>query len=267
MLTTRLIPVLFLMNGLIVRAERFSKFQVVGNPYSELERYSEWLVDELVYIDITRDGEHNLRRSDHKVRDHGTDTLSILREISRHAFMPLTFGGRIRTLEEVDAYMANGADKIIINSQAYRSPDLIESVAKKYGAQAMAVGLDGLWIDGAPRMAIDQGNTIVDDDPVEYARRVEGLGAGELFLNSVERDGTGTGYDVAFIEKISSAVSIPVVACGGVGTFEHFPAAITQAGASAMAAGNIFHFTENSYKRAKRTIRRAGIDVRYPYPS
>ncbi len=267
MLKIRVIPALFLMNGLIVRSEGFSKFQVIGNPYSELDRYSQWLADELVYVDITREGSHDLRRSDHKVKDEGDDILSILREISRHAFMPLTFGGRITNLEQVDRFLQNGADKVIVNTGGYRRPELLGEIARKHGSQALVVGIDVKRdADGRLAMHVDQGRERVPDDPADYARRVESLGAGEIFVNSIDRDGSARGYDTEAIRAIAEVVTVPVVACGGVGTFEHFRSGISEGGASAIAAGNIFHFTENSYKRAKRLLRDRGFDVRYPYP-
>lgn len=266
MLKVRVIPVLFLMNGLIVRSEGFREFKVIGNPINELARLSEWQADELVYIDITREGEHDLRRSDHKIKTGG-DTLSVLKELSKVAFMPLTFGGRITTLDEVDSYLRNGADKVIVNSGAYRRPDLIAEVADKYGSQAMMVGMDVKHEDMGHGLYIDQGRERVDDDPVEYAKKVEGLGAGEILVNSIDRDGTAKGYDSDIIARIADAVSIPVIACGGVGRFEDFRAGIAKAGASAVAAGNIFHFTEHSYKRAKKVMKTGGFDVRYPYPN
>jgi cyclase len=264
MLKVRLIPVLYLMNGLIVRSEGFREFKVIGNPINQLERLNDWLADELVYVDITREGEYDLRRDDMKLKGE-RDIVGILRQISKHAFMPLTFGGRITSIEDVDRFIRNGADKVLINSQAWRRPALIGEVAEKYGSQAMVVGIDVRQENGQHAMYVDQGRTRVDDDPVAYARAVEAEGAGEILLNSIDRDGTAEGYDTEIIRKVSEDVSIPVVACGGVGTFEHFRPGIEVGGASAVAAGNIFHFTENAYKRAKRQLHRRGVDVRLPY--
>ena len=265
MLKIRVIPVLFLMNGLIVRSEKFTEFKVIGNPVSELARYSEWLVDELVYIDISRESGLDMRRDDHKVKGQ-IDDLSLLREISRHAFMPLTFGGRLRSLADVDRTLANGADKVVINTALSRDPGLATEVATKYGSQAMVAGIDvKRRPDGSMAVAIDQGRTVLDRDPVVWARELESRGAGEIFLNSVDRDGTAEGFDVEAVAAVADAVGIPVIACGGVGMFEDFRDAIDSGHASAVAAGNIFHFTEHSYKRAKQILRRGGYSVRYPY--
>ncbi len=265
MLKTRVIPVLYLMNGLIVRSEGFRDFKAIGNPIAEMERYGEWLADELVYLDITRDGEHDFGRDDHKFKGE-RDILSILRQIAASCFMPLAFGGRIRSMEDVDRFIRNGADKVVICSQAWRDPALVTAVAEKYGAQAMVLGLDvKREEDGTHRVHIDQGRTPVDEAPEAYAKRMEALGAGEILLNSIDRDGAAEGYDIEIIRRIADAVSIPVVACGGVGDFSDFRDAIDEGRASAVAAGNIFHFTEASYKRAKRYLKDKGYGVRFPY--
>lgn len=265
MLKIRVIPVLYLMNGLIVRSETFSDFKVIGSPYDQLSRLSEWLADELVYIDITRQGDYDLGRSDKKYQVEN-DIVALLRAISMHAFMPLTFGGRITGLKDIDDFIRNGADKVIINSAAWRTPGLVTAAARKYGSQAIMVGIDVRNEDGGHAMYVDQGRTRVDDDIAAYAQRVEALGAGEILVTSIDRDGTAEGYDVDAIRRISDAVSLPVIACGGVGMFGDFKTAIDDAKASAVAAGNIFHFTENAYKRAKSHLRDAGYPVRYPYP-
>jgi cyclase len=262
MLKVRVIPVLFLMNGHIVRSEGFNQFKIIGNPISELARYSQWRADELVYIDITRDNEYLVHRTDHKDRI-ASDLLSIVRQIAGHASMPVTFGGRIFSLDQVDELIANGADKVIVNTGAYREPSLIRRIAQKYGSQAVVVGIDlHRGADGKVSMVIEQGRERVADDPVDYVKRMESEGAGEIFVNSVDRDGSGRGYDIDGIRALTDSVRVPVIACGGVGHFSHFHAAISLGHASAVAAGNIFHFTENAYPNAKQSLKRQGVDVR-----
>jgi imidazole glycerol-phosphate synthase subunit HisF len=266
MVKIRVIPVLFLMNGLIVRSERFVDFKVIGNPLSELERYSEWLADEIVYVDITREGSHDIRRDDHKVKNIG-DSLGLLRAIAKSAFMPLTFGGLLKSMEDIDRTLQNGADKVLVNSQACRTPELIAMAARKHGSQAIMAGIDVRRETRQHVIYIDQGRTKVDMRLGGWARHLQSLGAGEILVNSIERDGTANGYDIEAIRTVAEAVSIPVIACGGAGDFSDFRAAIEEGGASAVAAGNIFHFTEHSYKRAKSYLRQRGCDVRYPYES
>lgn len=267
MLKKRLIPVLFLKNGLIVRSEGFRDFREFGNPINQLERLNDWEADELIYIDITREGEHDLKRDDHKVR-LTSSTLDILKAISKQCFMPLTFGGRIKKFEEAAKYIENGADKIIVNTQAYdsdRSAGIIEQIARYFGSQCAVVGIDVKKnTHGEYEMFVEQGRKRVPDyTPVQWAKRVEEKGAGEIFLNSIDRDGSANGYDIEIIDQVSKAVKIPVIACGGAGTFDDF-IEVLKTDASAAAAGNIFNFTENAYIRAKKELVNAGCPVK-PY--
>ncbi len=261
MLKRRLIPCLFLKNGLIVRSESFTDFRELGNPIDQLKRLNDWNADEVIYVDITRSGEHDLKRDDLKVK-RKSDIVDILQEIAKTSFMPLTFGGRIVNLFQVDTFIRNGADKIIINSGAYRNPGLISEVAGKYGSQAIVVGLDVKAERGRHVMYIDNGRTRVEDDPIKYAKKVEASGAGEIFLNSIDRDGKANGFDCISIQKIVQAVSIPVIACGGAGTFEDFVEVYEKTDVAAAAAGNIFNFTENAYVRAKKKLKERGASVR-----
>jgi cyclase len=261
MLKKRLIPVLYLQNGLIVRSEGFHQFKIIGNPLDQLERLSEWEADELVYVDITRSGSHESLRDDLK-KQMDSSLLGILKEISKKATMPLTFGGRITELSQVDETIAHGADKVLINTQAYLKPSLITQVAKKYGSQAMMVGIDIKKVEGEHRIFIHQGREALQDiSPLDWARRAVEAGAGEILVNSIDRDGTAEGYDLEIMEALAQSLPVPVIACGGAGVFEHFKPVLSGAVAAA-AAGNIFHFTELAYRRAKKYLKSQGIAVR-----
>ena len=261
MLKKRLIPILFLKNGLIVRSERFEDFREFGNPINQLQRLNDWQVDELVYIDITRDGTYDLKRDDHKIKVTN-DILSILVEISKQCFMPLTFGGRIRSFEDAARFISHGADKVIINTTAFRQPVLISHVARHFGSQCMVVGIDVKKEGDSHRLYIEQGRERIDMPPVEWAKKAADAGAGEIFLNSIDRDGTANGFDLEIIEKISQAVKIPVIACGGAACFEDFEDVLKQTSAAAVAAGNIFNFMENAYMRAKKYLLKTGCPVK-----
>ena len=250
MVKSRLIAVLFLMDGYIVQSRRFKEHRIIGNPLEELTRFSEWEVDELVYIDISRKPDFE-------------KTLKTLWEIGERAFMPLTFGGNVTKVEQFSQLLATGADKVIVNTAAFDNPDLITEAALKHGSQAVVVGIDFRIIEGNPTVYTNQGLIARNISPVEYAKRVESLGAGEIFLNSIDRDGLGRGYDLGVIKTVSDAVGIPVVVCGGVGQPEHLITGI-RSGASAVAAGNYFHFTENPYRKAKHTMTKAGLNIREP---
>ena len=265
MLKARVIPVLYLMNGLIVRSENFREFKVIGNPYNELERYSEWMADEVVYVDITREGAADMRRSDHKEKGV-EDPIELVRAFSKRAFMPVTYGGRITTIDQASQFIAAGADKILINSAAADTPGLITELSGRHGANAAMVGVD-VRRDGDTHVVYThQGTRKLTTGLKDYVRRVADLGAGEILLTSIDRDGSAFGFDVEAIGKVVSAVNIPVIACGGAGSPGDFKKPIA-VGASAVAAGNMFHFVENAYKRVKRKMLSEGVNVRYPYPN
>lgn len=262
MLKVRLIPCLLLKNGLLVRSEEFSFHQIVGNPIHMVERFDAWSVDELIYLDITREGEHDMRRDDHKIKDK-KDLLEIIEDVSRTCFMPLTFGGGIRTLEDVRARIAHGADKVTINTQAVETPEFITDAAQLVGSQAVVVSVDvrrhgtGEW-----EVFTKWGKHATGLDVVTWVREAERRGAGEILLNSIDRDGMAEGYDLDLIRTVVEATRIPVIACGGVGTFAHLAEGALGGGASAVSAANIFHFTEHSTVRAKQALLDAGVDVR-----
>lgn len=261
MLKRRLIPVLFLKNGLIVRSEKFNYHQNLGNPLTEAKRYSSWNVDELIYIDISQERYYDLRRDDLRVKMEKNVLLDILEAISKVCFMPLTFGGGIRTLDDVRQRIQRGADKITVNSVAIEQPEFIRSCSSAFGSQCTVVSIDYKMVDGK-RKVFKGGRVETELDPVEWARETERLGAGEIFLNSMDRDGMAQGYDIELIKDVSEAVNIPVVACGGAGTFYDFVDLANQTNVSAIAAGNIFHFTELAYPRAKEALLREGINIR-----
>ena len=263
MLKRRLIPVLLLQNGLLVRSELFKVHQIIGNPLHEVRRFNEWNIDELVYLDITRDGRYDLGRDDHRVRglDH---PLGILDAVAKTCFMPLTWGGRIQTLEDLHERFSRGADKVVLNSIAFRRPELIEEAACRFGSQAIVASIDAFrGSDGRTEVFVDGGRTPTGKSPGNWAHEVENRGAGEILLQSIDRDGTGRGYDIELIGEVSSAVKVPVIACGGVGRFEDYAAGI-EAGASAVAAANIWHFKELADRKGKRALALAGIAVRPP---
>lgn len=261
MLKKRLIPVLLLQNGLLVRSHLFKVHQVIGNPVYEVQRFNEWNVDELIYLDITVDDCYDLRRDDHKLKGLN-DPLSILDAISKSCFMPLTWGGRIRSVEDMRERIGRGADKIAINTGAFRTPNLITDGSKLFGSQAIVVSIDVMrYPDGDCEVFIDGGRTRTGMKPEDWARQVEDLGAGEILLQSIDRDGTGRGYDLELVHTVASSTSIPIIVCGGVGRYEHYTDGI-RAGASAVAAANIWHFKELADRGGKRALAGSGIAVR-----
>lgn len=261
MLKTRLIPVLLLQNGQLVRSERFSTFQPIGNPINEVQRFNEWRVDELVYLSIDRGQGSFSARADHAVKTDG-DQMAVLDAVSRSCFMPLTWGGGITSVDQMRQLFRLGADKVAVNTAAWDTPDLVTSGARAFGSQAIVVSIDVLPDGhGGYEVVVDGGRRRVGADPANWARQLEELGAGEILLQSIDRDGTGEGYDVQLISQVAKATRLPVIACSGVGRFEDYAAAI-HAGASAAAAANIWHFRELSDRLGRRALERAGVAVR-----
>lgn len=261
MLKTRLIPVLFLKNGLIVRSETFSYHQNLGNVVDETHRYNQWNVDELIYIDISREDYYDLRRDDHKIKSKN-NIYDLIEQISSVAFMPLTFGGRIKTLDDIKIRLQKGADKITINSEAFREPSFITDASKMFGSQCIVVSIDYRIVDGRVLVFIEHGRKNTNTQLHDWVRQIEQLGAGEVFLNSIDRDGKAEGYDIETIREITNIISLPVIACGGAGDFFDFAELAKETNVSGIAAGNIFHFTEQSYPRAKKYLLKTNVNIR-----
>jgi imidazole glycerol-phosphate synthase subunit HisF len=262
MLKKRLIPCLFLKNGHLVRSNKFDFHQLLGDPIHQVDRINSWCSDELIYVDISNEEVYDLRRDDKKI-ERTNNIYDIISYVSKNCFVPLTFGGNIRSIDEIRKRLSLGADKVIIDTQALEIPEFITEAAEKFGSQCIVVAIDvKLEDDGTYQVYSNHGKKATGRDPIEWAKEVEKRGAGEIFLNSIDRDGTGKGYDIEIIKLVVDNVKIPVIACGGVGKYEHFVEGITKCNVSAVAAGNIFNFFENAVVRAKKTLLEAGIDVR-----
>ncbi len=264
MLKRRLIPLLFFKNGLIVRSEQFSYHQNLGNVVDEAQRYSDWHVDELVYIDITREGEYDLRRDDLKVKSSAT-VSALLRQISEVCYMPLTFGGGIRSVEDIRIRISNGADKVTLNTVFLTNPEVASEGARLFGSQCIVASIDYRMREGGSVVYVENGAKSTGASVMEWIRRVEDYGAGEILLNAIDRDGMANGYDLDTIRAAVASTTLPVIAAGGAGVFDDFVEVALETNVSAIAAGNIFHFTENSYPRAKRHLLKSKVDVRPQY--
>jgi len=263
MFKRRLIPVLFLKEGWMVRSEEFHEHQFIGDPVSHVRRMVDWDVDELIVLDIGDEQstfEHH--RSDFRHKPVG-NVLEFIQVVAAECRIPLTFGGRIRTFEDVKVRIQNGADKVAMNTLLYTHPESVSEAALAFGRQAIVASIDYRMVDGRPmvfcgRGKLDTGKTVED-----WSRHAENCGAGEILLNSIDRDGTAMGYDLETIDEVARAVGIPVIACGGAGMQGHFLKCYDKTTASAVAAGNIFHFKENAYPNAKRFLKMHLADIRF----
>lgn len=262
MLKRRLIPVLFLRDGLMVRSEDFSAYNVFGHPVSLVGRLNDWDVDEIMILDISdKPNSFDINRDDHKLK--GSKTLyEFAANVAATCSMPLTLGGHVRTLEDIRIRIMHGADKILLNTALIETPDLATRAAHIFGSQAMVGCIDYRETVNGPLVFRNRAQENTQETAIAWAKRAEDLGCGEILLHCVNRDGKGVGYDIATIQAVVDAVEIPVIACGGAGHVSHFGGCLEKTDVSGMAAGNIFQFTENAYPRAKQYLRARRSDIR-----
>jgi cyclase len=259
----RVIPVVLLKNGWLVQSIGFSKYLNLGNPFWTVRRLSEWASDELIYLDISTDDTYDLRREDLGVVNR-RNFLEIIEDVAKVTFMPVTVGGKIRTLDDIHTRLALGADKISINTMAFDDPAFIGKAASQFGSQCIVVSIDYKNVGGVQHVMVQGGKRDTGVDPVTWARMVEDRGAGEILINSIDRDGMKTGYDIDTIAGVSDAVKIPVIALGGAGKWEHFEEVLSSTQADAVAAANIFQHTDQSVYYAKKYLFEMRHNVREP---
>jgi len=259
----RVVPVLLLRNGWLVQSKQFKRYQNLGNPISAVKRLSEWASDELIYLDISSDDSHDMRRDD-LAHPNRHSIFEIIEDVSKVAFMPITVGGRIRTLQDIEKRLTLGADKVAINTMAIEDPQFVEAAAKEFGSQCVVVSIDVKRQEETLCVMSHGGKRSTSYVPEAWAKTVEHLGAGEILLNSIDRDGMKNGYDLELLDKVARAVKIPVIACGGVGEWAHFAVALAKTGVDAVAAANIFHYSDQSVFLAKQYLSERGLNVRRP---
>ena len=277
MLAKRIIPCLDVKDGRVVKGINFIHLRDAGDPVENARIYDGQGADELTYLDITASAEgRNI-------------LLEVVRRTAEEVFMPLTVGGGIRSLEDIRELLRAGADKVSLNTAAVQKPDLVRQASEKFGSQCIVVAIDakrklaggGVWpmADEIARKGngnelatlgekmawevyIHGGRTPTGIDALNWARRVEDWGAGEILLTSMDRDGTKEGYDIPLTRLFSDALSIPVIASGGAGTMEHLLEALVQGGADAVLAASIFHFRQHTVQEVKAFLRDGGVSVR-----
>ncbi|KKP59990.1 MAG: Imidazole glycerol phosphate synthase subunit [Candidatus Gottesmanbacteria bacterium GW2011_GWA1_34_13] len=259
----RLVPVLLLKNGWLVQSKQFKRFQNLGNPVTSVKRLSEWAADELIYLDISRNKNYDLRRNDIH-NPNRNNFLDIINDVSKVALMPITVGGGIKNLNDIEIRLKKGADKISINTIALKKPKFISESAHEFGSQCIVVSIDVKKINNKYIVMSEYGLKPTCYNPVDWAKTVENFGAGEILLNSVDRDGVKNGYDIHLIKEVADCVKIPIIACGGVGEWSHFAEALTKTKVDAIAAANIFQYTDQSVYLAKKYLFENGFNVRSP---
>ena len=251
MLTKRIIPCLDVHRGRVVKGVNFVDLKDAGDPVEIAKAYDEAGADEIVFLDITASS------------DARNIIVNLVEKTAEQVFIPFTVGGGIRTVEDFREILLAGADKISVNSAAIRRPELISEAAYKFGSQCVVVAIDAKSrSDGSYTVYLNGGRVDTGLDAVEWAKKAEELGAGEILLTSMDADGTKAGYDLAITKAVSDAVSIPVIASGGAGEPIHFKEAITKGGADAVLAASLFHYKELSIHDLKEYLAREGIPVR-----
>ena len=254
MRNVRIIPCLDVDAGRVVKGVNFVDLVDAGDPVELARRYDEQGADEVVFLDITASS------------DQRDTILEVARRTAEEVFIPFTVGGGIRSVEDARRLLRAGADKVSVNSAAVDRPELVTEIATEFGSQCAVVAIDAKRRTADPadgwEVFVHGGRTPTGLDAVDWARRCEQLGAGEILLTSMDRDGTRDGFDLELTRAVAEAVNVPVIASGGVGTLDHLVAGVTRGGADAVLAASIFHFGEHTVAEAKAHLTAAGVTVR-----
>ncbi len=249
-LAKRIIPCLDVTDGRVVKGVNFVELRDAGDPVEIARRYDEQGADELTFLDITASS------------DNRGLIFHIIEEVASQVFIPLTVGGGVRAVEDVRNLLNAGADKVSINTSAVTNPQLVADAAGRFGSQCIVVAIDAKRVGDRWEVFTHGGRKPTGLDAVEWAQKMVGLGAGELLLTSMDRDGTKSGFDLALTRAISDEVEVPIIASGGVGNLQHLVDGVKQGGADAVLAASIFHFGEYSVQQAKHYMADHGVEVR-----
>ena len=255
MLAKRIIPCLDVNRGRVVKGIRFVDLVDAGDPVVCARRYDAEGADELVFLDITA------------TSDNRPILLDVVRRVQAEVFIPLTVGGGVRRVEDIRALLAAGADKVSVNSAAVRTPQLLTESAERFGNQCIVLAIDARRFDGGFEVLIDGGRTPTGLDAIVWAKQATELGAGEILLTSMDRDGTESGYDLELTRTVRRATNVPVIASGGAGSTDHLFDAFTHGEADAALAASIFHFGTVRISDVKRELALRGLPIRFPLTS
>ena len=259
----RIIPVVLFRNGYVVQSTCFQRYKNIGNPLLTINRLSEWGADEVCFLDISENRYWGESREDLREKV-GVTFLEVLREASLFANMPLTCGGGVRTFEDFEQRIESGADKIAINSLLFTNSNLVTNFASEYGKQCLIGSVDVRKIDNKYIVYVENGKLSTEYEVNEWVRKIEDLGVGEILLNSIDRDGSGLGYDIELLELVCLNTTVPVIALGGVKDSKDLAEGLIRTNVDAVAAANYFQHRKLSVYRSHKELHELGLNVRPP---
>lgn len=255
----RIIPVILLRDGQIVQSRFFKEFKNLGNPFKAVERFSNWDADELIYLEISQNKARG--RTDLNSTEYHS-SVELLQQIAESASMPITFGGGIRSILDIEMRISNGADKVSINTLLFDSPDLVLEASVEFGSQALVASVDVSMFEAKYCVFYQGVNTKIEIS--DWVSRITSLGVGEILLNVIERDGSKEGFAIDLYKEVSLYSDIPIIALGGAGSWKHFAELLEETEVDAVAGANIFQFQDQSVYHARSFLHKEGFPVRPP---
>ena len=259
----RLIPVILIRNGWVIQSTNFEIYKNIGHPIPTIKRLSDFCSDEIIILDITKDKIYENRREDMNY-EFKESMIKILQEISKVSYMPIAVGGNINSFNDAKNRIENGAEKIVINSLAIENKKEVEKISKFFGSQAVICSVDYLNKEGSYKI-VKKGREILNLDPIKHSKELIECGVGEIFINSVEKDGKKTGYDIEYLKNFTNEINVPVIGCGGAGSWEDMYKLFKETKCDGIAAANIFHHVEHSVYLAKEYLSKRTNRFRSPY--
>jgi cyclase len=259
----RLIPVILIKNGIVVQSRNFNEFQKVGMPKTSIKRCSEWGSDELILLDISRENKYDINRDDLNFIN-SNNFLDIVLDVSKFCFMPITVGGKVRSLQDIENYLMSGADKVAINTEAILNPKFLDLASKKFGSQCIVNSVDVKFVNDNYIIFVNNGSDITSYKLEEWLKISEQNGVGEILINSIDNDGKGAGFDLNLINLVEKTVNIPIICFGGAGKFEHFVEVAEKTNVDGIAAANFFQHVDQSVFLTKKILYEKSLNFREP---
>lgn len=258
----RLIPLILIKNGIVVQSRNFNEFQKIGMPKTSVKRCSEWGSDELILLDISRENKYNNRDDLNFAKNN--NFIDIVLDISKSCFMPITVGGKVRSLQDIENYLISGADKVAINTSAVLNPKLLDLASKRFGSQCIVNSVDVKLINDRYVVCINNGSEITSYELKEWLKISEQNGTGEILINSIDNDGRGNGFDLNLIDLVESNTNVPIICSGGAGRLEHFLEVAEKTNVDGIAAANFFQHVDQSVFLTKKVLYEKNFNFREP---